>query len=334
MVDGTPVETAPTTSKVMDWLLELEQPSVRYFTLTELLGRPEEDPLVRRARTQMTRVGWAADLLSRQRPEGFWEARAPTTLNSWFNFLYWPQFTASFYRAIVLGDLGLTNREPRIVRLAEQFFGYKLRLSSGANWFTEEACVVGHAARMLTRFGYAEEFRVRKLFDRLVEDQREDGGWHCQAGGPGTLDAWEPLAAFASLPKRHRSAAIQRAVERGAEFYLKRRLFREGRRYAPWFRFHYPTHYFYDILVGLDVITQLGYAGDGRLRPALEVLGKKRRADGTWALDRVHPDLGPGVEVGGDPEKVRPWALESPGRPSKWITLTALRVLRRVEDAG
>jgi hypothetical protein len=87
------------------------------------------------------------------------------------------------------------------------------------------------------------------------------------------------------------------------------------------------------VLVGLDVITALGYATDKRLKPALQLLDRKRLPDGTWALDAVHPDLGIGA---GYRVKKRPrrFALEKPGKPSKWITLTALRVLKRVENSS
>jgi len=112
-------------------------------------------------------------------------------------------------------------------------------------------------------------------------------------------------------------------------------LFEDGKnKYAPWFRFHYPNHYYYDILVGLDVITKLGFADDKRLKPALGILNDKRQTDGTWLLDKVHPDLGPGARYDLDYGGVKPFALEKPGTPSKWITLTALRVLKRVEDAS
>jgi hypothetical protein len=125
---------------------------------------------------------------------------------------------------------------------------------------------------------------------------------------------------------------MKRSVERGAEFYLERELFKQGhRRYLPWLRFHYPVHYYYDLLVGLDVITSLGYADDRRLKAVLQILQTKRRPDGTWALDAIHPDLGAGA---GYRFRKRPqrFALEREGRPSKWITLTALRVLKRSEE--
>ncbi len=235
---------------------------------------------------------------------------------------------------MVLSDLGLTSADPRIRRFADRVFQYLLPLSSPVNLFTEEVCIVGNTARMMTRFGYGDDRRVRKLYDWMLEDQREDGGWNCAAGQPGTLDCWEALAAFAAVPKSKWNGAMERAVSRGAEFYLKRQLFKEGRRYAPWFRFHYPTHYFYDVLVGLDVLTDLGHAGDPRLAPALQILRTKQQSDGTWILDRIHPDQEPADHPGGSARKVRPLAVERAGEPSKWLTLTALRVLKRVEDAG
>jgi hypothetical protein len=203
-----------------------------------------------------------------------------------------------------------------------------------ATWSRSELCVTGNLARTLTLCGYGEDPRVRSALDWLVEKQMDDGGWHCfyeRAFGRGTLDCWEGLSAFAVLPRRKWTRRIKRCVENGAEFYLAHKLFRQGRPYKPWLRFHYPVHYYYDLLVGLDVVTSLGYGGDKRLKSAIQILDQKRLPDGTWALDAIHPDLGIGA---GYRFKKRPkrFALEDPGRPSKWITLTALRVLKRVDQ--
>ena len=89
-------------------------------------------------------------------------------------------------------------------------------------------------------------------------------------------------------------------------------------------------------MIGLDLLTNLGYADDKRLGRALNILKEKRQSDGAWILDVVHPDLGAGVvesDFGVD-KRPKPFALEEAGRPSKWITLTALRVLKRVEETS
>jgi hypothetical protein len=165
----------------------------------------------------------------------------------------------------------------------------------------------------------------------VVQAQKADGGWHCFPSRHGTLDGWEGLAALAFLPEEKREARVQRAVERGAEFYLERRLCHERPgRYAPWFRIHYPTHYYYDLLVGLDAITRLGYGGDPRLAPALRWLSARRDRQGRWRIDATHPDL-PLEEPYSLRPPYYPFVLERPGVPSRWATVSALAVLARVE---
>jgi hypothetical protein len=61
-----------TADRVLDWLLEVEQPSVRYRTLTQLLWRPEVDPELVEAGPQIPVRGGAAELLRERRPESWW----------------------------------------------------------------------------------------------------------------------------------------------------------------------------------------------------------------------------------------------------------------------
>ncbi len=312
--------------RVIDWLLEEDQPSVRYHTLTDLLGRGRNESSVGEAYSDISKKGWAFGILNLQKPGGRWKSKPKGSL-------YGPKYTATNWMALILSDLGLTKENKRVRKAVDLFFKEWLAIPSMTNIFNDEVCVVGNTARMLTRFGYGDDPRVRRLFDRLVEDQKQDGGWHCFESSKGTLDCWEALAAFAALPKSKLTRKIKNSIERGAEFYLERRLFDDGeKKYLPWFRFHYPNHYYYDVLLGLDVITRLGYGGDRRFRAALEILKQKRREDGTWIIDKGHPDLGVGAQYSLR-KKVSPFALEEAGKPSKWITLTALRVLKRVESS-
>jgi len=129
---------------------------------------------------------------------------------------------------------------------------------------------------------------------------------------------------------------MKQATERGAEFYLERELHRQGTRYGPWYRFHFPYHYFYDLLIGLDFMTALDFGDDRRLSYAVSLLRQKRQADGRWALDAVHPDVegapvkwySQAVKRG----KITPFTLESAGEPSKMITLRAMLVLKRLGE--
>jgi len=295
-----------------------------YLTLRTLLERGEEDPEVRDARSGILQKGWVPEILKDQKPDGNWESK---------DDLYRPKYTATFWRMIVLSDFALTYKDdPRLKRGCQLFFDTWLRdMSVFEKHF--EVCESGNLAKTLTRFGYDDEARVKTVFRLLVSHQKDDGGWHCWDPDLGTLDCWEALAAFNALPKSKRTRSIQASIDRGAEFYLERRLYREGRKYEPWFRFHYPNHYYYDILIGLDLLTSLGFSDDKRLRPALQILKEKQLPSGLWKLDAIHPDLGKGANYSLKGRKVNKFALERAGKSSKWVTLKALQVLKRVENA-
>jgi hypothetical protein len=195
-----------------------------------------------------------------------------------------------------------------------------------------EICVTGNAVRTLIRFGYLEHPAVQRSIAWIVRTQKLDGGWHCFPSRTGTLDGWEGLAALAEIPEDSRDETVRRSIERGAEFYLRRRLMEEGRtRYPPWSRIHYPTHYYYDVLVGLRMLVRLGYGGDSRLAPAIRWLRNKQAGDGTWALDAAHPDLD--AAHGGYVMRslVFPMVFEPLHTPSQWATVEALSVLTRIE---
>jgi len=106
--------------------------------------------------------------------------------------------------------------------------------------------------------------------------------------------------------------------------------------YEPWRRIHFPRHYYYDFLLGLELVTRLGNPRDSRLKPALDLLASKPVADDRWAIDITHPDVDP---EGDPPYKsimgkilatVIRLEVEPPGNPSRWATLAAMRVLREI----
>ena len=314
----------------VDWLLEPDQPGVRYRTLTELLGRREDDPEVREARARLTTEGWGATTLADRSPEGWWASGAS---------MYRPKYLATTWRLLLLSELGLTRREPAVRRSCElwmQRFPLRGGGVGGNSKGTGHHCLVGNMVRALVRFGYADDPKVRRSLEWLRETADPNGGWSCFGRGR-NLDSWEGLSAFAAYPRRRWSPSMAACVERAAEFFLARELHRQGARYPPWYRFHFPVHYYYDVLVGLELLTRLGYGDDRRLRFGLDLLREKRRADGRWELDAVHPDVEGSMAAWyrqHASDRPVPLAVEAPGRPSKMVTLTALTVLARVEAQG
>ena len=316
---------------VVDWLLEPAQPSIRYQTLTEILDKHRNDAEVRSAHSEIPKRGWAADILKEQLPN-FYGLRG-----YWHNYvlLNRPKYVTTVWKFLVLTDLGMTAKNEKIAETCKLLSNRYLNRKENYH-----LCMTANISRGFIQAEYDDHDRLRRALDWLVDEQKDDGGWHCFASSKGTLDCWEPLSAFAALPRNRWSRSIKRSVERGAEFYLERRLFREGsRRYSPWFRFHYPVHYYYDLLVGLEALTSLGFGNDPRMKFALDHLRKKRRSGGRWTLDAIHPDLPsdlPEAEYSfllpWEPFPAIPFGLEKVGRPSKNITLRALKVLKRVDE--
>lgn len=280
--------------------------------------------MVRRALRAIGQTGWAASLLESQLPDGGWGGPGASTLQ-----IVRPRFVSTHWISIVLADLGMTRSDPRIRKTADVLLGWRKKVLRDKDG---ELCFAGNATRTLIRFGYLDHPVVQASVAWLVGAQKADGGWTCyRRSGLGNLDGWEGLAALAEIPEGSRDDSIRRAIQRGAEFYLKRRLMKAtGRPYPPWFRIHYPNHFYYDLLVGLRILTRLGYGEDRRLGPALDWLRSKRGRDGAWALDGVHPatDIEDGVYVFRQP--VFPLMLESLQVPSQWATVEALGVLSRV----
>jgi hypothetical protein len=88
-----------------------------------------------------------------------------------------------------------------------------------------------------------------------------------------------------------------------------------------WLQFSFPTRWHYDVLRALDYFRAAGDPPDPRLSEAIKLVRSKQQSDGTWLLENTHPGA---VHFPLD---------QGDGRPSRWNTLRALRVLRWY-DAG
>jgi hypothetical protein len=326
------VSTAVPRDKVLDWLLEPAEPSIRYLTLTQLLRKSETDSDVRDAKTRIPKSGWAAEILAKRDPGGWWVRD-----RGWLE----PRFLGTHWNMLALADLCATREIPEVRESSEYWMAKSPLVGGGVGGFGKgkgHHCYTANMARGLIRLGYADDDRVRRTMEWLVKTAHPKGGWTCRFSNDGpatsrTLDAWEGLGAFAVYPRDRWTGGMQSVVERTAEYYLGHELHQQGDRYDPWYRFHWPVHYYYDLLVGLDVLTALGYGDDKRLGFPLDHLKKKRRKDGHWNLDAAQPDVSPQAAkwfAEHPKQRPTPLAFETPGRPSKMITLRALTVLSRV----
>jgi hypothetical protein len=307
------------------WLLDSGEPGVRAQALMHLARRTRDDPIVKAAQRESLVRGSIAGIL-----DGL-------VVPSDSSGLWMPKYGAPFHRLMALAEMGATCNDERIIEALEACLEVFAKPDGGFGPSDSHLCTTGNMVRAATLFGRADVSRVKRGVEWLLAHQRADGGWNCfPEDEPGsTLDSWEPLAALGTTPSSQRPPEMRRAIERGVAFFLEQHLGVDAG-YEPWRRIHFPRHYYYDFLLGLELATSLGDPQDARLKPALDLLLSKRSADGRWALDATHPDVDPE----GDPpykpiyaEMMRTTVrleVEPPGAPSRWATLAAMRVLQRV----
>ncbi|MFB0533707.1 MAG: nitrogen fixation protein NifH [Anaerolineae bacterium] len=298
------------------WLLGEDNPSVRYFTLTDLLEPPLSNAEVRQAKAAIMASEPVQKILDAQYPDGYWVKPG---------IGYSPKYRATVWQVIFLADLGAT-RTAQIEKACEQVFEHAQRTDGAfiANKRERGAviCLNGNLLRSLLWFGYGDDPRVQRGLAWLAARVSGDEGFGCHYNGrlPCAWGAVKVLSAFAALPEGERPPAVQEAIGRGVEFLLSYDLVKadypggHGGVSPLWFQFGFPLTYVSNILEALLVLTRLGRGRHPRLAGAIEFMLAKQDQEGYWPLE-----YSPG----------KTWAtFGQRGQPSKWVTLNALRVLR------
>ena len=197
----------------------------------------------------------------------------------------------------------------------------------------------GNALHSVIALGLEDE-RIHQLAERLLFWQWPDGGWNCDKNPDAdsstfihTLWSMRGLAAYAD---RTDSPKARAAVERAAEVFLKRRLFKrasDGRVIRDSFvKLHYPLYWHYDILGALKVFAELGITDDERLFDALDLLEDKRLPDAGWpAEERYYKKVTNDVALGNE---YVDWGGVSKHRMNEWVTADALAVMTSFGRVG
>jgi len=337
---------SPTVSR---WLLEENEPSSQYFALTELMEHDRQDASARKARERIGREGWAAKIFAKQKESTYWENKESC---------YIPKFSSTGWQLAVLADLGVTSADPRFANAVEHFFelhnvetgGFSLR-PKNQKPFEPHICNTGNMVRALAKAGYAKDDRIQKAMNWLLTKQLSDSAWNCAPSGKhgSFLATVEPMWALSEMINSEPREVWKEAAANASEFVLKHKIYKSDRDDSvvlfDFLKIHYPTHYCYDFLHGLRILSELGVLKDARMDDALRILRAKQLVDGRWPLEAVyrgwrHSHPMHGTETVSRPEErelvTEGWGkdqtlqLEEAGKPSKWVTLQALLILKRL----
>jgi hypothetical protein len=321
---------------VIEWLMDSD-PAIRWQVMRDLIQAPDQDVAVER--TRVAREGWGARLLAIQREDGHWDKGTPARLTSaeainWWKSLpparqgtLFPEWTSTAWSLMLLRAFGLdpaTAEAREAVRRVREQVAWE---HDGQAFFAGEVepCINGKVVALGAYFG--ED--VDGVVERLLGEQMADGGWNCEQENGSTRGSFHSTTdVLDGLLEYERAAGsppeVSSARLRGQEYLLDRRLFRRlstGGVIDPAFtQFSYPTYWHYDVLRGLDYLRAAGAVPDGRMSEAIDLVKSKQDADGLWPLENPHPGA---MHFAMD---------EGVGKPSRWNTLRALRVLRWYEQ--
>lgn len=321
MAIHSPKRSVPPPGRaVIAWLLDSD-PAIRWQVMRDLAGAPAEEVADERAR--VAEVGWGASLLALQGEDGRWGGAA------------WNRgWDSTMHVLVLLRDFGLdpageaARRAVGRVRDRVTWKGCGPPQCDNHPFFAGELepCINGQVAAVGAYFGQD----VGGIVDRLLAEQLPDGGWNCEAENGSTRSSFNTTICVLEALLEHELCAgnspeVTAARLRGQEYLLERHLFRrrstgeaierDRKGGGMWTRFAFPTWWHYDVLRGLEYLRRAGVAPDGRVAEAIRLVAEKRGDDGLWPLEVRYPGVMP-VELD-----------EVEGRPSRWITLRALRVL-------
>lgn len=314
-----------TEDSVLQWLLDSD-PSVRWQVMQDITHAPADAIASERARVATEGAG--AQLLALQSTDGSWGGVA------------WNRgWNSTMHVLMLLREMGLdpaSAQARRAMSLVREHVRWQGGSTYDGNRFFEgevEPCINGQVAAVGAYFGQD----VRGIIDRLLTEQLHDGGWNCEAENGSTRSSFNTtICVLEALLEYERLVGnrpeLTEARLKGQEYLLERRLFRRrstgevidydrkmgphaGDDHPAWTRFAFPTWWHYDVLRGLEYMRRAGVAPDNRMSEAIDLVISKRDHDGRWRLEVRYPGE-MAVEID-----------DGEGRPSRWNTLRALRVL-------
>jgi hypothetical protein len=323
----------------LSWLLEKDDPGVRYLAMRDLLELPAEDVLLISARELAHHEGPIAAILDEMDDSGYWVKAGPG---------YNPKYRSTVWSVIMLAQLGASIAlDKRIERACQHLFENALTeygqfSISGAPSSTID-CLQGNLCAAMLDLGFSDP-RLEKAFDWMarsvtgegvapMEDKKAVLRYYSGKCGPGFLCgannklpcAWgavKIMLAFSKLPPGQYTSRIENAIQKGVDFLLgidpAEATYPAGWSDKPsgnWWKFGFPVFYVTDLLQNVEALVRLGLGKDPRLSHAIHVIREKQDQDGRWPLEYDYAGK-TWVEFG--KKKL----------PNKWVTLRAVWVLK------
>jgi hypothetical protein len=302
---------------IIAWLMAGD-PAIRWQTMRDLLGAPEQEWQAEQQRTLES--GWGARLLALQEPSG-----------GWGGGIYAPKWTSATFTLLTLRSIGVPRDCQAAKRGAQLVVQELLGATRDAKFDQKLAvcdrCIVGMVLQLAVYFKI-DDARVEAIVDNLLSEMMPDGAWNCRrdrrpkphhSSLHTTFNVLEGLRMYVELRDGARCDDVLAAEQSAREFTLQHRFYKSdktGQVINPRFtKLSLPYRWQYNVLRALDYFARAGAPKDERAQDAIELLREQRHDDGRWPEQQKYSG------------KVF-FEMEPIGKPSRWNTLRALRVLR------
>ncbi len=313
-MDRTPLTAE---DEIVAWLLDGDV-SIQYQVRRDLLGSDEPE-----LRQRIAGEGWGARFLSQQKEGGHWG-----------DGYYRLKWISTHYTVLDLKNLGIDPDQPAIretlAKVLNEHKGSDGGINPAVTIPESDICLNGMFLNFASYFKMPGA-QLESIVDFILAQQMPDGGFNCNFNRQGavhsslhsTLSLLEGFLEYRRNGYLYRLAELDEIAVNAREFILQHRLYKSDKTgeiiNKRFLMLTYPSRWFYDILRALDYFQSAGIPYDPRMGDALDVLRKKRRNDGTWPVQAPHSG------------KVH-FQMEETGKPSRWNTLRAMRVMKAYGD--
>ena len=305
--------------RVINWLLEENEPSIRYRTLTELLDYPGESQEVLAAKEQVAVCKNVARIFARRDERGLFPHK-PEYYGNWTTFKY----------LTILAELGIANDDERIFPIVDwiltpgddkcEYFAQK---DLDRAYILDEANLgsCGQVAFLstLVRLGYLDDQRVKRLIDVFIDKGRFDGGYLCKWKKSTHKDQTPKSCYTATVPALMLYAALPESYRNGEKYAALLAYFTSRNmlysKVEPGKIIADTKMIFFDggmsqILTIAYAMCRLGYGNIPAMNDTWEILNSKPQMDGRYILEATNSK--------------KAILMDKPGQPNKWATFYML----------
>lgn len=316
----------------IEWLLETGDPWTRYRSMVDLLDRPEDDPEVQAARSEMLAHPQMQEMIA--------------------EVAVWPGYPLKrhndaahpIYKFSTLADFGVRADDPGVAAGIEAVMAHQSQEGAfqslmninpryggtGEDTWVWMLCDAPTLLYALLAFGLGDDGRVQRAVDHLLS-LADENGYRCIVApslgkfrGPGRKADPCPivnvyaLKALAQVPELLDSPAAHAAAEMLLwqwEHQIERKIYMFGIG-TTFRRLKYPFVW-YDILHVVDVLNRFPFVhADPRFRAMVETITTQADANGRYTAGSMYMTW-------------KGWEFADKKSPSPWITFLVLRILKR-----